>query len=29
VERNVAGTPPRAPADALTTAEVGFECLAN
>ena len=29
VERDDAGTPPRTPADALTTAEVGFDYLAN
>jgi len=29
VERDDAGTPPRAPADALTTARVGYEYLAN
>ena len=29
VERDDAGSPPRMPADALTTAEVGFEYLAN
>jgi sugar phosphate isomerase/epimerase len=29
VERDDAGTPPRAPADALTTAEVGFDYLAG
>ena len=29
VERDDAGSPPRAPADALTTAEVGYEYLAN
>jgi sugar phosphate isomerase/epimerase len=29
VERDDAGTPPRTPADALTTARVGYEYLAN
>jgi sugar phosphate isomerase/epimerase len=29
VERDDAGSPPRTPADALTTAEVGFDYLAN
>ena len=29
VERDDAGTPPRAPADALATAQVGYEYLAN
>ena len=29
VERDDAGTPPRTPADALDTARVGYEFLAN
>jgi sugar phosphate isomerase/epimerase len=29
VERDDAGTPPRTPADALTTAEVGYDYLAG
>ena len=29
VERDDAGTPPRSPADALTTARVGYNYLAN